>query len=75
MIPFDEDFLHLKWVEKNDTQQDITSAEVDEFSLLKNTDFLFFLATISLKVSFLEIKIGNQLQPQVFSLKSLSVFS
>lgn len=74
MIPFDEDFLHLKWVEKNDTQQDITSAEVDEFSLLKNTDF-FFLATISLKVSFLEIKIGNQLQPQVFSLKSLSVFS
>jgi len=42
MIPFDEEFLHLKWVEKNDTQQDITSAEVDEFSLLKNTDFFFF---------------------------------
>lgn len=37
--------------------------------------WFFFLATISLKVSFLEIKIGNQMQPQVFSLKYLSVFS
>ena len=70
-----KNFTSEVWVEKNDTQQDITSAEVDEFSILKKAVFFFFLTTISLKVSFLEVKIGNQMQPQVFSLKYLSVFS
>ena len=69
-----KNFTSEVWVEKNDTQQDIASAEVDEFSILKKAVF-FFLTTISLKVSFLEVKIGNQMQPQIFSLKYLSVFS
>lgn len=69
-----KNFTSEVWVEKNDTQQDIASAEVDEFSILKKAVF-FFLTTISLKVSFLEVKTGNQMQPQIFSLKYLSVFS
>ena len=36
-----KNFTSEVWVEKNDTQQDIASAEVDEFSILKKAVFFF----------------------------------